>query len=42
MFFLISFIGGMFAWGVQGYMLGTTYFYKGATAKKQGIIIGSC
>lgn len=42
MFLLTSLLAGIFAWGVQGYMLGTTYHYKGVTPKKQGIMIGSC
>ncbi len=42
MFYLTSFLAGIAAWGVQGYMLGTTYLYKGATPKKQGIVIGAC
>lgn len=42
LFYLTSFLAGMAGWGVQGYMLGTTYHYKEATPKKQGILIGSC
>ncbi len=42
MFYLTSFLAGIAAWGVQGYMLGSTYLFKGATPKKQGIVIGAC
>ncbi len=42
LFYLTSFLAGVAGWGVQGYMLGTTYHYKGASPKKQGIVIGAC
>lgn len=42
LFYITSFVTGIFGWGVQGYMLGTTYHYNGATPKKQGIVIGAC
>lgn len=42
MFFLTSFFAGMAGWGIQGYILGTTNHYEGATPKKQGILIGAC
>ncbi len=42
LFFITAFLAGVAGWGVQGYMLGTTYHYKGVTPKKQGIVIGAC
>lgn len=42
LFFTTSFFAGVAGWGIQGYMLGTTYHYKGATPKKQGVLLGAC
>ncbi len=40
MFYLVTFASGMFCWGLCGVFLGTTFYYKGATPKKQGILMG--
>ncbi len=37
---LFIFFAGTCLWGMQGIILGWTYEYKGATPKKQGILLG--